>query len=668
MKRDIRLEINGQAVDLMPDTSFTLNYNSSILDDIGGIKCNGSQTITLPRTLNNDRIMDMALLPSYDSSVRGVVLPCRCYVDGITLFDDGQCHLLDSSGDVYEIVITWGLLQEFSTWLNEKKKLTELNDDPADYIKWDSTVRGGEMGGVSQIEDSFYFDYYSLHYWSYYVGIEMDNTTRQWCNIHPCVNLMEIWERIRRENNLPFKIGSVAPDMETKWIVLVKNKNSSLQTMTETKLIRRKIHYLLSSADDDVKRLSMMIDADWYDGHNARILQKGYGQVVVQIPNIKLTMRREMVDSSSNYYQQSAADFFTAVRNTPSDYQLVIKSSDGSTSWRITPTVTYREVMYPARTLTFDTYMGEDNDGKPLAEIYIEIKKWSSVPYNVWENSNSGAYTTSWAYCLRETFEMGTYNTTAETTYMDYSYENNNNDYPLARFSLVPNLPDIAQIDFVKFICNFYGLFPVKRDNGNIDFVRFDVLTDNIDNGNVYDWSDKMVLTHDDAPQSVAFTLDGYARQNAVRYKEDKNDPIDNTAYIVVEDETLEREKNFVEFPFAASHGNRIPQYTLNEEQDGVEVNDVEYRLMSMSYSGDMRFEDSMTPRQIINRNYSALQAAVRKPIVIEGEILLNEIDLQGIDYTKPVYLMHYGRYYAIISIQWTSNEMTSKVKLLQIR
>ena len=44
MKRDVVLEIGGKVVDLLPGTSLTLNFNSSLLGDIGSLKCDVSQT------------------------------------------------------------------------------------------------------------------------------------------------------------------------------------------------------------------------------------------------------------------------------------------------------------------------------------------------------------------------------------------------------------------------------------------------------------------------------------------------------------------------------------------------------------------------------------------------------------------------------------------------
>jgi hypothetical protein len=210
------------------------------------------------------------------------------------------------------------------------------------------------------------------------------------------------------------------------------------------------------------------------------------------------------------------------------------------------------------------------------------------------------------------------------------------------------------------------------QQGDSVTFVPFSRLFDNIDTGNVYDWSKVLTEQYIDCPNNVSQTIDGYAQRNTIKYKEDKNDPVDLTASLVVEDEALESEKKLIEFPFAASRGNKIPQYSLNDEGE-LEKNDCEYRVMRITYGENytnnaLRFSDDMTPQQIANRHYSELQDVIRKPMQIEEEVILSLLDLKDIDYSKPVYLSKYGRYFAIISIQWTSDKLTSRVKLLRIK
>jgi hypothetical protein len=328
------------------------------------------------------------------------------------------------------------------------------------------------------------------------------------------------------------------------------------------------------------------------------------------------------------------------------------------------------------RNFAFNIYDSEESVGKPLLKAYISLKRWENLPDAVWEKPNSPYYvigtTQYWNnYSLCDTFRFqSSYNGGNPSTIIS-AYQENNNGYPMDRFTLAENLPDISQIDFINFISKFYGLFPMQQGD-SVTFVPFSRLFDNIDTGNVYDWSKVLTEQYIDCPNNVSQTIDGYAQRNTIKYKEDKNDPVDLTASLVVEDEVLESEKKLIEFPFAASRGNKIPQYSLNDEGE-LEKNDCEYRVMRITYGENytnnaLRFSDDMTPQQIANRHYSELQDVIRKPMQIEEEVILSLLDLKDIDYSKPVYLSKYGRYFAIISIQWTSDNLTSRVKLLRIK
>lgn len=652
MRRDIYIEINGRAADISPDTDITLNFNSPLLGDITDIKGSVTQTISLPRTANNDAIFDLALQPQYNSGVRNKRLPCLCRLNGVTIFDDGMCSLLSSPGDAYEVAISFGFLKEFEEWKSSGKKLTDLHIYKDDVIAWNEFSGSTIMsGGVTQVENAVGA---SLFYYNYDCGVE----SRKIINIHPCVKLHEIWERIRLENDLKLKIGSEFNYMRRLAIVL-ENNNISLQTISDVRDMASEIPYI-QRYTDDIKTINLDIDAQWWDNNTSTLLQTGYSAVRLSIPSIEIMMIEALTDPQSPSYQSSAVNFFTEYNRDPTLCRLVVKTmNDGR--WRLsylTGTRSGYKIIFESLDLDFENYTGEEYQGEPLAQIYIELRRWGSVPADVWDNPNSGLATYSWTYPLREAFVLN------EASFV-VEYTNNSNDYPLNEFALVPNLPDINQVDFVKFICHYYGLMPVRRGQ-SIDFIRIDVLADNIDNGSIEDWSEKLLLTYDDAPQVLEPELEGYAQNNIIRYMLDENDPIVNMASMNVDNDMLEMERVMIELPFAATKGDRIPQYYLDDENN-LNSNDLEYRLMAIVGS-NLEFTESMDARQILNRNYSFWKNIINSPIVIEEEIMLNELDLQGLDYTKPVYLSKYGRFYAVISVQWTSNELTSKVKLLQIR
>lgn len=671
MKRDIVLIIDGRKCDMRQDTALTLNFNSSLLSDISSIRCNGSQTIKLPRTVNNDSIFDLALQPSHDSTMTHRMLSCSCYIDGITVFDNGRCHLLDSSAEEYEVAVTWGVMHEFSTWLEEKPKLRDLAIKPEDSVPWNANSGVGDSGGPTSIVNSYNGNTHSMFFMDYDCGVDLVTTSKQYCNIHPSVTLLEIWDRITTENGLRFNLDAERPDMERMMIVL-ENHNTSLQTMTRKVVVNERPSVMLPDGDGDTKQLYLNSYSEFFNNETSSFVHAGEHDVTIAFTSIFLRMPAGQGDGSDG--------FKAAVMASREDYAMVIKP------YRQQPVV-----VLPSDTLYSDTieykvnqsfvvtgYEGTDSNGLDLLDVRINIKRWDGIPNLIWENpsknliqigaqgvdiSQFGDWETSFAQGFR--FSQGD---PAMLSTIDFSYEGSSNDYPLASFTLVENLPDITQLDFVKFICAYYGLFPVQRGN-TIDFVRFNVLTDNIEAGIYEDWSSKLIQVSDDAPAAIAFSLDGYAQSNVMTYKLDENDAVEMSAALVVNDETLEDERIFAEFPFAASRGNRIPQYTLNEEGDGVEKNDLEYRIMRADWQEmSLSFTDSMAPRQILNRHYSELQQTIRTPKTIEEDVMLNELDLKTLDYTRPIYLAKYGRYFAVMSIQWSSDKAVSKVKLLLIK
>lgn len=661
MNRNIELIIDGRRADTFRDTAITLNFNSSLLSDIGQLKSDISQTIRLPRTIGNDIIFDLALLPSYESDKTYRYMSCSCYIDGITIFDNGQCHLLDSSEEGYEIAVTWGTIHALGSWVTAKRKLRELTDYTTDSIPWNSkagvTYAGG---GLSQIEreDSIGTSY-AMYYANYNVGVNLDSVGRDKQNISPCVTLLEVWERIRRENGLQMVLDdNIRDDMKRNVIVLTKNNNTSLQTLEQSLILQAKSpvikddHYL-----GYTKKLFLdFANVDFFDTATSSFVQKGYNQVRLTLSDIYLSM----------YYQQTgegAADFANET------YYLVLKY--GNTVVRKpSQRVNNNTIKFIGGVYEINQFVGEDHEGEIVMEIYIELHQWNNLPDAVWENPNNKYITGSyggWAnYSLKDSLRFITLydDITSLNAPTTYQYQNNSNDYPLASFALVPNLPDITQIDFVNMICKLYGLFPVA-DGQSVRFVRFDVLQDNIESGNTEDWSSKHISAGD-TPNGIAFNLDGYARHNYLKYKEDKTDPTDYKGDITSENDVISFERTFYEFPLAASKGNLISQFYLNEAGE-VQKNDSEYRLMRMYSDSTLSFDESLKPQQIVNRHYQSLQSVARRPIVIEDEFLLDELDLRSLDYTKPVYLAKYGRYYAVISIQWSSDKKASKAKLLQL-
>lgn len=630
MRRNIEIFIDGQRADLKQDTVVTLNFNSSLLSDIGQMKTNGSQTITLPRTTSNDRIFDMAMMPSYDSSKSRRYLPCAMLIDGITIFDNGRCHLLSCRDNRYEVAITWGLMDDNESFISDRKKLTELNDYRDDFVTWNANSGVSVLsGGVSQIENSPSGATASMFYKNYYYGVDPSIVGTDKINISPCVSLLEVWERIRRENGLNIAIDDfIRQDMEKRFIVLVKNKNNALQSYTASLSVQGEpfliVPYIYNNTATDRKSIVFgfggLNNKDFYKDYYFKHFGDGSTDVTLQKFNL--------------FFENSG--FMTAARARPADYAMEIRYNGVRSE--VLP-----DVDYSNSTLSYSI----DRTFADIRRLELSVKltRWDNISNEYWYNINS----------YKSDFMIWGNNPII-------NYQKNVKGYPLTEFRLVPNLPDIGQMDFIRFICNWYGLFPMQHDD-TLTLVSLSVFDDSITDGDAVDWSDKLVSRYPDAPQIMEYSL-GYAQRNAVGYTADK---VQDVSYITIDDKTLDAQDDLMIFPFAASRSNVIEQYYVDENGNAKE-NDVEYRLMGLSDGGGLSFNEDMTSEYIVSDRYEVLQDILKKPKTIEEEMTLSLLDIQKLDYSKPIYLSKYGRYFAIDTIRWSSDKLTSQVKLILIR
>jgi hypothetical protein len=109
------------------------------------------------------------------------------------------------------------------------------------------------------------------------------------------------------------------------------------------------------------------------------------------------------------------------------------------------------------------------------------------------------------------------------------------------------NLPDITQIEFVKMICNMFGLIPdVTPRDRKIKFWNYRELYDNIPIAR--DWSAYLSERDDE----MEFKFGDYAQNNILRYKDIDDVPKDSGMGIMqIDDETLPFSKETVELPIS---------------------------------------------------------------------------------------------------------------------
>ena len=221
------------------------------------------------------------------------------------------------------------------------------------------------------------------------------------------------------------------------------------------------------------------------------------------------------------------------------------------------------------------------------------------------------------------------------------------------------NLPDISVVDFIKQICWLFGLFAIKSDTG-VSFISVNKIIDNRDKA--VDWSKKLVPTGWTAKET-SYTFGDFAQKNYFRYEENENAKSAD-GYMVVQNKTLDYEKDLVKLPYTAGGDNgdmrAVPYFKWSEDGTTVELEDCGDRIMQLVISFDSQgkedarldFSDLKFQNRVSRFGLSSYQDLIRSPFVIKDTFRLTEIDLKNIDYTIPVYIERYAAFFAIISIK----------------
>lgn len=221
------------------------------------------------------------------------------------------------------------------------------------------------------------------------------------------------------------------------------------------------------------------------------------------------------------------------------------------------------------------------------------------------------------------------------------------------------NLPDISVVDFIKQICWLFGLFAIKSDTG-VSFISVNKIIDN--KNKAVDWSKKLVPTGWTAKET-SYTFGDFAQKNYFRYEENENAKSAD-GYMVVQNKTLDYEKDLVKLPYTAGGDNgdmrAVPYFKWSDDGTIVELVDCGDRIMQLVISFDSQgkedarldFSDLKFQNRVSRFGLSSYQDLIKSPFVIKDTFRLTEIDLKNLDYTIPVYIERYAAFFAIISIK----------------
>lgn len=254
----------------------------------------------------------------------------------------------------------------------------------------------------------------------------------------------------------------------------------------------------------------------------------------------------------------------------------------------------------------------------------------------------------------------------------------------IAYGSTVPvkyHLPPLGQTEFVKMICNIFGLVPeaTPRDKV-IKFWNYNNLQANIPNAR--DWSAYLSENQDE----VEFKFGDYAQQNYMRYK-DSDDVVQDTGIGVmqIDDQNLPKEKDVVVLPVSTCDevtiltDVNVSQINFNEydakEDDYKQSDNIDPRLVYVDTVPDSIPAKTFTLRTAavggtgydittikkanslpiafssLSSYYSTLARMLTKTNLRRVKFNLPAYEVAGFKHDIPIYLSQYKAYFYVNKI-----------------
>ena len=607
MTRD-ELYINNTKADLNK-TDITLSYKSNLLTDISKIISNRSYTIKLPKTAKNLALIECAHLPSSTSRYPYLKHKGTLLRNGIEMIKNANVVLLET-GETIEVALTWGNVTNFAGVVNDGKKLTDITHgtvEGVDWVVWSN--KGSNSAQFPLIDYGFNSDDPNVWY-------------------HPVVTVKWILDKIQEQSGVTFNFPSDKLTVINKMIIPLLTRNDSEELYSK---------YPINLVGTGIGRDNRVVN---YFGLNINFngddTQRKYGETVdYQQQNSTVKAYRISYDSDKSHIKGTVMTVFRST-TISIDYLTVELWIDR------TSIATFRPISYQVNNNLWTVGFNIDctfnmSTGQIISLGLLSVRGYFSSASDAGSNTNLNL----------------TLSARGEISFGE-------------KFPLVPNLPDIKQIDFIKAVSSMVGLFALPDGENGIKFIPFDNLSAN--KSKAVDWTNRVIMAYNSVtPRNLQYTLDNIAQNNWFRYKEDDNVMGNYDGNIQVDDATIEYERDAITLPFSACSTKGgvayIPLYSYNEEGE-LEYNKTNPRILLLD--GTKGIFKGLEWTTLIANNYQTYKGLINNAKVVTEYIRLNSIELRDLEMDIPVYLAQYGCYLAIIEITTKENNIC-ECKLLKL-
>lgn len=644
---DQQLYIDGTLADISEKTEVTLTHVSNVLNGASSFNANHSLTVTIPATAHNRKLFDFPDIVQFDSNAPYVFHSADYHRDGLPVISGGRTSVVEVTSDEIQLVIVWGMKRVVDTLFGGNDKLVDLETEASIefYEEPHLTPYATAADPTTEV---------------FYAALDTTRHEDLMSTYHMTVKFQSrSWNTSGTDPATPYLHPSVRMD----WLLaqIEAKHNVTIDFVDPYNEIPKMIVPLITKIPNDTTfnggyMAHASEPSSWgTGGTNAINLETQNTSFIIKpqanppesflIANIGFS---GILRFSIYMYIDNLVQVAYPVYRSKYGYRLDVNLFGGET---------HSCVIIPESTTFMVQEMNNGRVGFTInGSLPIEVEANQRITLRLTCINNGEA-----DYDLGDGIHV----------YGGNVWINNitgevNEVQPTQLYPVQGNLPDIKFVDLIKFLCAVTGAFPVQASTE--DTLVLSQVSELFDWSRAVDWSDKLLSVSDIAVAAkTGFTPDGWAQKNWFRWKEDDTVSGDYDGSIDVDDETIDKERNIITFPFAATDGNIVPMYVSDDGK--TKWKKVSPRVLHMRSGLNDAAEGyfGFFMSRIISTYYYDLQATMQRPVYIEETVLMSDLEFMSLDETKPIWLKQHNGYFALLSCELHQNG-TAKAKLLKLK
>lgn len=628
--REVR--INNNLVDIQEKDVPVFAFQSPVFYDVSKIVSNGTFIYKIPLTQNNINLIDLANNIDIETNAPFMYHRFDEYRDGLPIIYDGRMMFVEINQKDFEFAVIWGTKIGLQDIL--EKNIRDIANN--DCLNWDENftyLKEDDADGYGFVYGDFgqgYAPEYDEE------GNLLPDQTYNKKYVLPSVNAEYIMQQINSIMEVPFTYSdSIREEFKKRWIPLF-DRNANQSTWNDSfATFEFEKHFSFSNPPQD--EVYLVEDGKGYYQNmiyrgRLKVVDSGdylfrfNGVVIAGEGNAGnyLTIKISIPDSSNGFYEKSVKvpfDFSSATINNQEIYFEDVNIKEN-----------VRELPASRRPTIYASIYISDNEDKIIRVL---------------------------------DYEMGN-DSKRDIVNIAASLEFRAKEVPFgAKYPVVPNLPDMTCIDFLKSLLGMFGLFAWYRPSydSDIRLISIDDIYGNIPNAKDLG---KMPIVR---LSNITHKFNDYGRKNYLRYADDDTVSENGEGILYVDNETLKLDHEVVKLKFSASDNKADFAYlpVFVKDNDGAVnhtgnlkpriLNQGVYRIKDVSRDIYIKYKKLIFDKPmsfggndgILARYYSTYQNIIRKPRVIDLDVYLSSLETSELSSLDVFY--YSGKYWMPIVI-----------------